>query len=78
MPLKFKKDVISALKEKGYNTNRIRKEKLFSQSTLQKFRTNQGVDWKNIEMLCHLLECQPNDFMEYIPEEEQEPEEPLS
>lgn len=72
MPLQFKKDVIVALKEKGYNTNRIRIEKLFSQSTLQKFRTNQGVDWKNIEMLCKLLECQPGDFMIYIPEEEQE------
>ena len=72
MPLQFKKDVIAALKEKGYNTNRIRIEKLFSQSTLQKFRTNQGVDWKNIEMLCKLLECQPGDFMIYIPEEEQE------
>ena len=71
MPLQFKKDVIAALKEKGYNTNRIRIEKLFSQSTLQKFRTNQGVDWKNIEMLCKLLECQPGDFMIYIPEEEQ-------
>ena len=78
MPLKFKKDVISALKEKGYNTNRIRKEKLFSQSTLQKFRTNQGVDWKNIEMLCRLLECQPADFLEYIPEGAETREEPLS
>lgn len=74
MPLQFNRDVIAALKDKGYNTNRIRKEKLFSQSTLQKFRTNQGVDWKNIEMLCRLLECQPNDFMEYISEEKQEQE----
>ena len=62
--VKFK--VAKALKEKGFNTNRIRKEGLFSQSTLQKFRTNQGVDWKNIEQVCRLLECQPSDFMEYI------------
>lgn len=66
MPLQYKIDILNALKEKGINTNRIRKEGLFSQSTLQKFRTNQGVDWKNIEQVCRLLECQPSDFMEYI------------
>ena len=43
MPMKFKIDVLAALKEKGYNTNRIRTEKLLSQSTLQKFRNNEGV-----------------------------------
>ena len=66
MPLQYKIDILNALKEKGFNTNRIRKEGLFSQSTLQKFRPNQGVDWKNIEQVCRLLECQPSDFMEYI------------
>lgn len=65
MPMKFKIDVLAALKEKGYNTNRIRTEKLLSQSTLQKFRNNEGVSWENIETLCRLLECQPGDLLEY-------------
>ena len=65
MPMKFKIDVLAALKEKGYNTNRIRTEKLLSQSTLQKFRNNEGVSWENIETLCKLLECQPGDMLEY-------------
>ena len=65
MPMKFKIDVLAALKEKGYNTNRIRTEKLLSQSTLQKFRNNKGVSWENIETLCRLLECQPGDLLEY-------------
>ena len=65
MPLKFKIDVLAALKEKGYNTNRIRTEKLLSQSTLQKFRNGEGVSWENIETLCALLECQPGDLLEY-------------
>ena len=66
MPLKYKIDVLSALKEKGYNTNYIRNKKLFSQSTLQKFRNQQGVSWENLETLCRLLECQPGDLMEYV------------
>ena len=65
MPLKYKIDVLSALKEKGYNTNKIRTEGLLSQSTLQKFRQKQGVSWENLETLCRLLDCQPADLIEY-------------
>jgi putative transcriptional regulator len=66
MPLRYKIDVLAALKEKGYNTNRIRTEGQLSQSTLQKFRNNQGVSWENLETLCALLECQPGDLVEYV------------
>ncbi len=70
MPLQYKVDVLAVLKEKGYNTNRIRTEGLLSQSTLQKFRNNQGVSWENLETLCALLECQPADLIEYVPVQE--------
>ena len=68
MPLRYKIDVLNALKEKGYNTNKIRMEGLLSQSTLQKFRQQQGVSWENLETLCRLLECQPGDLIEYTDE----------
>ena len=66
MPLQFKIDVVSALKEKGYTTYRIRNEKILSESTVQKLRAVKGVSWENIETLCRLLECQPADLMEYV------------
>ena len=66
MPLRYKIDVLNALKEKGYNTNKIRTEGLLSQSTLQKFRQQQGVSWENLETRCKLLECQPGDLIEYV------------
>ena len=69
MPLVYKVDVLNALKEKGYNTNKIRTEGLLSQSTLQKFRNKQGVSWENLETLCRLLECQPADLIEYVAED---------
>ena len=68
MPLRYKIDILKALKEKGYNTNVIRTKALFSQSTLQKFRNQQGVSWENLETLCRLLECQPADVIEYVKE----------
>ena len=70
MPLCYKIDVLAALKEKGYNTNKIRTEGLLSQSTLQKFRQQQGVSWENLETLCKLLECQPGDLLEYTERED--------
>ena len=68
MPLRYKIDILNALKEKGYNTNKIRTEGLLSQSTLQKFRQQQGVSWENLETLCKLLECQPGDLIEFVNE----------
>lgn len=69
MPMRYKIDVLSALKEEGYNTNKIRTEGLLSQSTLQKFRQQQGVSWENLETLCRLLNCQPGDLVEFVPED---------
>lgn len=65
MPMKFKIDVLEALKEKGYTTYTLRKENILSQSTLQKLREGKGLAWDNVEKLCALLECQPGDLLEY-------------
>lgn len=69
MALKFKFDVLAALKERGYTTYRIRKDKLLSESTVQKLRRGDPLSWENIETLCRMLSCQPGDLMEYVPEE---------
>lgn len=69
MALKYKIDVLAALKEKGITTYQIRKDRLLSESTVQKLRAGVGVSWENIETLCRMLECQPGDLMEYAPEE---------
>lgn len=70
MPVRFKLDILSALKECGFTTYRIRKERLLSESTVQKLRNGEPVSWENISTICHLLNCQPGDIMEYIPESE--------
>ena len=56
MALKYKIDVLAALKEKGITTYQIRKDRLLSESTVQKLRAGVGVSWENIETLCRLLE----------------------
>ena len=55
MSLQFKIKVLDALKEKGYSTYILRKEKLLSESTVQKLRAGEGVSWENIETLCQVI-----------------------
>ena len=69
MSLRYKVDILAKLKAEGYNTTRLRKEKLLSESTIQKFRNKLPVSWENIETLCRLLKCQPNDIIEYVPDD---------
>lgn len=65
MPLRYKIDVLAALKEAGYSSYRLRKEKLLSESTLQKLRDGIIVSTDVIEQLCGLLNCQPRDLLEH-------------
>ena len=51
--------------ENGY---KIRKEKIITESTLQKMRENKHITTQSIENLCKALDCQPSDLMEYVNE----------
>ena len=68
MAMKYKIDIIAALKEAGYNTSRIRKEKIMGEAMLQKIRRGQMVSWAILETICDLLDCQPGDLIEYVKE----------
>ena len=57
------------LKEKGYTTYRIRQERLISEGTLTNLRNHaRHLDGKVLDRLCRVLECQPGDLMEYVPD----------
>ena len=59
------------LKEKGYNTTRIRKEMIIGQRTLTALKNGTGgINHQTIDNLCRVLECQPGDLMEYVANEE--------
>ena len=69
MPIQYKVDILAALKEAGFNTNRLRKEKLLSEGVIQALRENRYVSMQNLSKICELLNCQPGDLMEYVQEE---------
>ena len=55
MPIQYKVDVIAALKEKGYNTNKIREGLLIGQSYTPKFRNKARGLCVGKPLTCNLL-----------------------
>lgn len=69
MPIRYKVNVLEKLKEAGYSTFRLRKEKLMGEATIQKIRNGELLSWSNMEVICNLLNCQPGELVEYIKED---------
>lgn len=63
------KNILGQLKDSGYNTNRLRKEKILSESVIQSLRDESSITLKNLNIICNLLKCQPNDLIEHIPDD---------
>ena len=66
--IRYKKDLLLALKNAGYNTNKLRKEKLLAEATIQSLREGKYISLQNIDKICSLLDCQPADLIEYVKE----------
>lgn len=66
--------LLAMMEQKGLTTYKIRKEKIISESTLQKIRQNKSITTDSIASLCEVLNCQPGDIMEYIPDQPQSQE----
>lgn len=69
MPIRYKTEILPMLKAAGYNTNRMRKEKILGESVIQQLRTGALVSWTNMARICDLLDCQPGDILEYVKED---------
>lgn len=66
MPIKYKIDVIAALKDAGYTSYKIRKEGVINQIALQKLREGKLISWEQLDRICAILHCQPGDLVEHI------------
>ena len=66
--LKYKIDILEKLKETGYTTYRLRKDKIIGESQIQKIRNGELASKETLNTICRLLHCQPGDILEYIEE----------
>ena len=67
--IRYRMEILPALKAAGYSTNKIRTDKLMGQATLQQLRHGELASWKTIDTVCRLLDCQPGDLLEYVADE---------
>lgn len=69
MPIKYKIDVLEALKAAGYTTYKLRQEKILGERVIQQLRAGEIVSWKTIDTICTLLNCQIGDLVEHRAQE---------
>ena len=66
MALRYKMDIMEALKNSGYTSYKMRKDKIIGERQLQQIRNGEIVSNAMLNKLCELLNCQPGDIIEYV------------
>ena len=69
MAIRVKVNLLTKLKENGYSTYRLRKEKIWGEATMQKFRTGGLPSWNELDTICKLTNSKIEDLVEYVPDE---------
>ena len=70
MSIVYSCDILELLKDKGFTSYRLRKEKLISQGALQKIREGKMLSWHELDQICTMLGCQPGDLIRHKAEEQ--------
>ncbi len=65
MAIRYKVNVMEALKDAGYSSTRLRREKLLGESYMTQLRHGEIVSTAALDTICKLLNCQPGDLLEY-------------
>ncbi len=68
--LRYKMDVLQELKTIGFSAYKLRKDKIMGEAQIQKIRTGEIASKETLNTLCKLLNCQPGDLIEYVPDKE--------
>ena len=69
IPIKYDK-LIMLMQKKGITSYTMKKDNIIGQATYKKIINGGDIDTRTISKLCSLLECQPGDILEYVPENE--------
>lgn len=69
--IKYKIDIVKALKEKGYTATYIKQGNLLPSQTIQNIKSGKSITLDTLNKICIMLRCQPGDLIEcYITDEE--------
>lgn len=69
--IKYNK-LLKLLQDNNITSYTISKNKLMSQSTLNRIKNGTGgLDCNTLDKLCNYFNCQPSDLIEYVPDEDE-------
>lgn len=64
---RYKMNILLELKNAGYTSTRLRRERIMAESTLQRIRSgNTSINLTSLEPVCQILRCQPGDLVEWV------------
>lgn len=71
MAITYKIDVLKELKDAGFSSTKLRREKLLGESYMTQLRRGQLVSWSALNTICKLLDCQPGDLLQFTKDEQE-------
>ena len=58
------------MKKKGISTYRLREDAGIDSKTIRRLKANDNIESKTLNKLCAVLDCNIEDIMEYVPDNE--------
>ena len=74
MPICYRIDVLSSLREIGIRPIDLRKNKLLAEGVIQYLREGKQLSFSNLSKVCKLLECSVDELLIYVPEYAEKPQ----
>lgn len=62
-------ELAQMLRDRGISSYTVRKSGAIGQATFRKLQEGGHIDTRTINALCEMLDCQPGDFLRYVPDE---------
>lgn len=67
-------NILSRLSACGWPTTRLQREHQISNGTIIQIRAGKPITTATIDTICRLCNCQPGDFLSYVPDPEEDQE----
>ena len=65
-------DILGKLSAAGWSTYRLQRESILGNGTIIQIRAGKPITTRTIDIICGLLQCQPNELLSWRPDEEAE------
>ena len=69
--IRYKFDIMQALRDRGYDSKKIKTERILSQATITAIKRGGNITTDTLNRLCIILRLQPSDILEVVPTDEE-------